>query len=109
MVNAIEALSVLAVASLKEDPYGKVAYDVGGIMKTYILVLDALQRFVEGMQPHWTDVEGARGSEDVDLVCIKLREGLRRMVDAFEPYAGDFRIEEGIIRTARMVAGGKVA
>lgn len=101
------------MASLKEDPYGKVAYDVGGIMKTYILVLDALQRFVEGMQPHWTDAEGAngkqRGSDDVDLVCIKLREGLGRMVDAFEPYAGDFRIEERIIRTARIVAGGKEA
>lgn len=97
------------MASLKEDPYGKVAYDVGGIMKTYILVLDALQSFVEGIQPHWTDVEGAegkqRGSEDVDLVCIKLREGLGRMVGAFEPYAGDFGIEERVMRSARAVAG----
>ena len=101
------------MASLKEDPYGKVAYDVGGIMKTYILVLGALQSFVEGMQPHWTDAEGAvgkrRGSEDVDLVCIKLKEGLGRMVDAFEPYAGDFRIEERVVRTARMVADAKEA
>lgn len=106
IVNAVEALSILAVASLGEDPYGKVAYDVGGIMRAYILVLDSLQKFVEGMGVHWTDVDGPTRSEDVDLMCAKLKEALERMVDAFEPYATDFGIERGVLLTAKEVAKG---
>ena len=105
IVNAIEALSVLAVTSLKEDPFGKVAADIGGIMKTYIQVLGTLYQFVDGMEVHLTDIEGRRNSEDVDLVCTKLKDGLTSMVEAFAPYAADFRIDDQVIRTARAVAG----
>ena len=105
IVNAIEALHVLAVRSLKEDPYGKVANDVGGIMTAYIQVLSTLYQFVDGMGVHWTDIEGKRASEDVDLVCTKLKEGLASMVEAFEPYAADFRIESKVMQTAKAVAG----
>ena len=104
IVNAIESLSVLAVIALKEDPYGKVAPDIGGIMKAYIQVLRTLYQFVEGMEVHWTDIEGRRGSEDVDLVCMRLKEGLASMVEAVEPYATDFRIENQVIQTAKAVA-----
>ena len=108
IVNAIESLSVLAVSSLTEDPYGKVANDIGGIMKAYIQTLATLYQFVDGMGVHWTDIEGrtqGAGSEDVELVCQKLKGGLTGMVQAFEPYAEDFGIEEMVLRAARGVAG----
>lgn len=107
IVNAIEALSVLAVSSLEEDPYGRVAKDVGGIMKVYIQVLATLYQFVDEIGVHWTDIEGrtrGAGSEDVDLVVTKLKEGLVGMIEAFEPYAEDFGIEDKVMRTARVVA-----
>lgn len=99
--NAIDTLSLLTVLSLQEDPYGKVAYDVDLIMKTFIMVLVTLQDFVTGMETHWTDVEGVREVKEVDIVVSKLKEGLGKMVKAFEGYAADFGIERGIIRQAR--------
>ena len=104
IINAIEAVSVLAVASLEEDPYGKVAHDINGIMKNYIQTLDTLQLFVQGMAVHWTDVDGKRGVKDVDLVCAALREGLGKMSEAFEPYAMDFGIDGAVMRRAKTVA-----
>lgn len=101
ILNAIEALSILAVASLKEDSYGKVAYDVNTIMTVYINTLDTLQQFVHALPTHWTDVEGRGEVEDVDLVCRALKEGLGRMGEAFEPYAVDFGIEGAVMRRAR--------
>ena len=107
ILNAIEALSVLTLSSLKEDPYGNVANDVGGIMKAYVLVLGDLTRFADEMEVHWTDYEGRQqggsgsGSDDVELVCMKLKEGLASMVEAFEPYATDFGIDGNVIRMVR--------
>lgn len=103
--NAIDTLSLLTVASLKEDPYGKVAYDVDLIMKTFIIVLVTLQGFVTGTETHWTDVEGVREVEDIDIVVSKLKEGLGMMVRAFEGYAADFGIEKGVVRQARELSG----
>lgn len=103
--NAIDALSLLTVASLQEDPYGKVAYDVDLIMKTFIMVLATLQDFVKGTETHWTDVEGVREVKDVDVVVNKLKEGLGMMVKAFEGYAVEFRIEKGVVRQARELSG----
>lgn len=104
IVNAIDSLSVLTVASLKEDPYGKVAYDVDLIMKTFIMVLVTLQGFVTETQTHWTDVEGSREVEDVDIVVGRLKGGLGTMVSAFEPYADDFGIDKGIVRQAKQLS-----
>lgn len=103
--NAIDTLSLLTVASLTEDPYGKVAYDVDLIMKTFIMVLVVLQGFVNGTETHWTDVEGVREVMDVDDVVNKLKEGLGMMVRAFEGYATDFGIEKGVVRQAREFSG----
>ena len=103
ILNAIESLSILAVASLKEDSYGKVAYDVNNIMTVYINTLDTLQQFVQALPTHWTDIEGTREVADVDLVCRALKEGLGRMGEAFEPYAVDFGIEGVVMRRARGV------
>lgn len=103
IINVIEALSLLTVASLQEDTYGKVAYDVNSIMATYIQTLDTLQQFVQGLPVHWTDVERRREVREVDLVCAALREGLGRMSEAFEPYAVEFGIV--VMRRARAIAG----
>ena len=104
IVNAIESLNFLTVASLKDDSYGRVAYDVNKIMTTFLQVLDALQGFVKELPPHWTDIEGTREVEDVTLVDTKLREGLGRMSEAFRDYAVDFRIEGSVLRRAKMAA-----
>ena len=109
IANAIEALSVLTLSSLKEDPYGNVAKDVGGIMNAYVLVLGDLTRFADEMGVHWTDYEGRQqrgGSDDVELVCTMLKEALASMVEAFEPYATDFGIDGDVIRMAKGALAG---
>lgn len=69
------------------------------------MALVTLQNFVTGLETHWTDVEGVREVKEVDIVVTKLKEGLGRMVKAFEGYAADFGIERGIVRQARELSG----
>lgn len=104
-VNAINALSLLAVHSLKEDKYGNVQRDVATILRTFTAVASKLEAFKSNFPVHWTDVEKDRTSAEVDAVLESLREGLKQLVEAFGPYARDLRLSMTDMRLAREAAG----
>jgi nucleoporin NDC1 len=104
-VNAINALSLLAVHSLKEDRYGNVQRDVATILRTFTTVTSKLERFKNGFPVHWTDVEKDRTSAEVDSILEALREGLKQLVEAFGPYARDLRLSLTDMRLAKEAAG----
>lgn len=56
IVHAIKALSKLAVCSLKEDDYGSVQGDVSKIIRTLTDTIRSIEKFVQELEPHWTDV-----------------------------------------------------
>jgi nucleoporin NDC1 len=104
-VNAITALSLLAVQSLKEDKYGNVQRDVATIIRTFTTVTSKLEAFKAGFPVHWTDVEKKKESPEVDAILEALRDGLRNLVEAFGPYARDLRLSLTDMRLAREAAG----
>ena len=106
ILNAINALSLLAVASLREDSYGKVAQDVPLITRVFMGTLDAIDGFIEGMQAHWTDVIGSKDTHSKELIALRqqLRVGIRRLLDSFETYATELGLNVGEIQAAKSSA-----
>ncbi|KAL8899064.1 MAG: hypothetical protein Q9207_006381 [Kuettlingeria erythrocarpa] len=111
IVDAIDALTNMATASIKEDDYGKVAKDVPAILKTFTMTHQSLERLANTLQPHWTDVEFAesqRQVEDVQVTLAALRHGLAELLKAFGGFAREIGLEDKDMRTARAIAGNQM-
>ncbi|KXX79999.1 Nucleoporin NDC1 [Madurella mycetomatis] len=104
-INAASALSQLAVHSLREDKYGHVQRDIAAIVRALTGVTKKLAKFKEELPTHWTDVDGDRECPEVEEVLDALRDALRRLIDAFGPYARDLRLSLTDMRLAREAAG----
>ncbi len=108
IIDSVNALSALALASLTEDPYGKVARDVPLLIRAFVSVIQSTEGFVRDLPVHWTDVEFSdsdRRVEETDLVVASMKAGLKGMVDAFGQYATELGLTEKEIKIARSVAG----
>ena len=111
IIDSINALSALALASLTEDPYGKVAKDVPLLIRAFVSVIQAVEGFVRSLPVDWTDVEFSeddRRVEEVDLIVVSMKAGLKQMVDAFGQYAAELGLTEKDLKVARTVAGIEV-
>lgn len=104
-VNAINALSQLAVHSLTEDKYGNVQRDVSTILRTFTSVTTKLDTFKARLPVHWTDVNQDRDTPEVDAVLEALRDGLSQLIQDFGPYARDLRLSLTDMRLAKEAAG----
>lgn len=104
-VNAISALTRLAVHSLAEDNYGHVQRDVATIIRVFTAATVKLEKFKADFPLHWTDVGGSKECADVDAIIETLKEALRLLVEAFGPYARDIRLSFADMRQAREAAG----
>lgn len=110
IINAIDSLTSLAVASLQEDTFGKVQKDVPGLIRTLVNTAAGLDAFVSGLEVHWTDVEfrdsdgRGRRVDEVERVLDSLRSGLRSLLRAFGDYAGELGLGPGEMAVARGVA-----
>ena len=111
ILTALDSLTSLAVASLKEDQYGTVHKDVPLLIRTFVSTLTDIETLTQGFQVHWTDVEysenGGEGRRvaEIDLLVNRLKSSLKELIDAF----GDFAVEMGLtwaeMRRARQAAG----
>ena len=110
VVDAIDSLTSLALASLSEDRYGKVAGDVPLILQTLIKTYKILNAFTSRLEIHWTDIkfhEEDRKAGDAGLVLEALRIGLTEIVDGFGPFAVELGLEDSVLRTAKSIIGRK--
>lgn len=105
VINAISALTRLAIFSLAEDSYGNVQRDVSTIIRTFTTVITKLEKFKADFPVHWTDFEGSRECAEVDAVLSTLKEGLKQLIANFGPYARDLRLTFADMRQAREAAG----
>ncbi|ROV92542.1 hypothetical protein VMCG_08947 [Cytospora schulzeri] len=104
-INAISALTMLAVFSLTEDSYGNVQRDVTNIIRTFTAVTTKLEAFKADLPTHWTDFDGKRECADIDAILKTLKEALRELLQAFGPFARDLRLTFADVRHAREAAG----
>ncbi|KAK0654116.1 Nucleoporin NDC1 [Lasiodiplodia hormozganensis] len=117
VVNAVTALTQLALRSIKEDVYGVVNRDVVVIIRTFIAVLTSLDSFVKtGLDVHWSDVaydekESRRYKNmgEVGEVVAALRTGLKEVLGQFEMYLRGMEMSEKELREAKeLLAAVKV-
>jgi nucleoporin NDC1 len=104
-INAINALTLLAVHSLAEDKYGNVQRDVSGIMRTMTAATRQLETFRNQLPRHWTDVGGDRNCPEVDSILAALKDGLGQLIQEFGPYSRDLKLSLADMRLAREAAG----
>lgn len=104
-INAISALTNLAVFSLTEDSYGHVQRDVANMIRTFTAVTTKLEGFRTDLPLHWTDLDGKRECADVDAILKTLKEALQQLLHAFGPFARDLRLSFADVRHAREAAG----
>lgn len=106
IVDAIDILSALTVASLEEDKYGKVAKDVALLIQVFGETISTIEAFVASVPIHWTDTEfKCRDVVEVDTVLTFLKSGLKEMLHGFSEYAKDLGISEQEIQQARKISG----
>lgn len=107
--DAAAALARLAACSLKEDTYGQVAKDVATIIKTFGANIKAIEGFVAGLEPHWTDIGFSEGSgrrvPEVEETAEVLRAGLEEVLRAFGEYSDGLGLSVGEMREAKEVVG----
>ena len=101
IVDAIDALTRLAVCSLTEDKYGNVQRDVKLIIRTLTTTVNKLEAFQRSLGFHWTDVEKIQESPEIDTILATLKAGLNELVDAFGNYSEDLRLSQSEMRMAR--------
>lgn len=104
IVDAVDALSRFAVASLKEDKFGNVQKDLRTIIITFTDAIEGLERFRGDIGVHWTDVERIQESPEVDTVLAALKGGLGALIASFGGYATDLKLGMGDMRRAREAA-----
>lgn len=99
-VNAINALSLLAVHSLQEDKFGNVQRDVATIIRELTRVTRKLDGFKASFPLHWTDIEAVRTCPEVDTILDALKDGLTDLVANFGKYSRDLRLTQADMRLA---------
>ncbi|KAL4937538.1 hypothetical protein BDV06DRAFT_226845 [Aspergillus oleicola] len=117
IIDAIESLTALLIASLNEDPYGKVQSDVPAIVRLFTETTVTLETFAHGgLDVHWADAsfppssdpaaqDAARRVDDVELVIESLKGSLSSLLQAFAPYFRDIGLVGKGLREAREAAG----
>ncbi|MCJ1475215.1 hypothetical protein MMC13_003875 [Lambiella insularis] len=111
IISAVDAITNLALASLMEDQFGTVNKDISLIIATFMNAIASIERIVQQMPVHWTDVDfreddrKGRKVDEVELVLAHLRSGLRQLVQRFESYAVELGLGQGELRSARRMAG----
>lgn len=105
IIDAIDILSTLTVASLDEDKYGKVAKDVALLIRVFAETISTIETFVASVPIHWTDTDfKSRDVGEVDMVMAFLKGGLKEMLHGFSEYAKDLGISEQEIQQARKMS-----
>ncbi|KAL8689812.1 MAG: hypothetical protein Q9218_004597 [Villophora microphyllina] len=107
-IDAVQSITSMVTASLKEDAYGKVAKDIPLVIRTFIMTYQTLECFANTLSPHWTDIEfsdSQRQTEDVLALKSALRQGLEGMVKTFGGFSADLGIPVQDIRIAKTIAG----
>ncbi|TPX11849.1 uncharacterized protein E0L32_007347 [Thyridium curvatum] len=108
-VNAIYALSQLAVHSLTEDKFGNVQRDVASIIRSLTSVARKLEAFKSAFSIHWTDLSRDRSCPEVDAIVEALQAGLTDLITNFGPYSRDLRLSQTDMRLAKEAAGAGAA
>lgn len=110
--NAITALTNLTVHSIEEDVAGMYQREVPEIIRSFSAALKAVQAYIAGLEPHWTDVETLalpeekrREVPEVEELVAELKEGLSKVVGRFGEYAEGIGMSRTEMREVKKLVG----
>lgn len=84
IVDVVESITKMLVASLSEDTYGKATPTVPETVRTFTKTLTSIESFVEANKA------GTKGGiEEVEIIVERLKAGLRELLAAFQLYLVD--------------------
>ena len=96
IVDVIESLTKMQVASLTEDTYGKATPTVPDTVRAFTKTLNLIEGFVaQNMQ----DVSG--GIDEVEIIVERLRVSLKELLSAFQVYLLDQGLGIGELNQAK--------
>ena len=105
---AVTTLTNLTVASLKEDEYGQFNAEVPEMVRVFTTAIKKIDEYVASLQIHWTDVDCLARPEserkkipEVDIVSEVLRDGLERILGAFNEYLSPMGMARAEIQEAK--------
>ncbi|EXJ85915.1 hypothetical protein A1O1_06284 [Capronia coronata CBS 617.96] len=84
IVDVIDSITKMLVASLSEDTYGKATPTVPEAVRTFTRTLLVIENFVAKNDPGST-----RNIEEVEIIVGRLRSGLKELLSAFQVYLID--------------------
>jgi hypothetical protein len=99
IVDSIESLTRMLVASLSDDVYGKAISGVPGAVRTMASAITSIEDFV---QENGTGLDGKL--EEVEIVVERLKAGLTELLSAFQLYLSDVGLGTAELRDARHAA-----
>ncbi len=99
IVDAVEVVTRMLVASLLEDAYGKAISGVPEAVRTFAKAVSSIEAFVQ------KNGEGlASGIGEVEVVVQRLKAGLAELLSAFQLYLSDVGLEVGELTAAKKAA-----
>ena len=111
-LHAIDAITTLSVTSAVEDQLGTVSKDLPLLIRNFMHGIQSIDKLKETMPVHWTDVDfdprGAdqgRNVEEVGMLLVHLKEGLKRVLEVFGYYAVELGLGPTELRRAREMVG----
>lgn len=99
IVDSIESLTRMLVASLSDDVYGKAISGVPDAVRTMASVITSIEGFV---QDTGTGLDGKL--EEIEIVVERLKVGLAELLSAFQLYLSDVGLGVAELRDARHAA-----
>jgi nucleoporin NDC1 len=98
VVDAIDTVVRMQVASLSEDIYGKVIGGVPTTVRTFTSTINAIEAFVESLEEQPTENSDI---EEVEIILARLKAGLAELLSAFQLYLMDVGLSAAEHRSAQ--------
>ena len=111
ILDAVGAITFLAMSSKTEDIYGTVYRDIPRILRTFANITIKIESFIEESSFHWTDIGltqhpvGDKRVEEAERLVAQLKLCLGILIEAYAEYAKDMGLGAGEVREARRAAG----
>ena len=86
VVDAIEAMTRILVASLSEDIYGKAISGVPSTVRLFTSTINVIETFVQNVKEEPTEDTDI---EEVETILARLKAGLAELLSAFQLYLTD--------------------
>jgi nucleoporin NDC1 len=108
IVDAVQAVTVLAREALREDKYARVSREIPSILLTLTSAIKSIEAFLGSLEPHHSDIFFTQGSrkevEEVNEVLIALKDAVGALFGVYGEYLPGLGMSDGQIGEIKAVA-----